>query len=84
VVPPGLAEIALFDRCRSKDTHHLVNRQHRCLPNDTGVQRRMREGAKRLTRPSDCNGGLGSAREYDCISSQGSVENCGATEASAR
>jgi hypothetical protein len=30
-----------------------------CLPaNDTGVQRRTREGAQRPTRPSDCNAGL--------------------------
>jgi hypothetical protein len=27
-------------------------------PNDTGVQRRAREGAQRPTRPSDCDGGL--------------------------
>ena len=29
--------------------------------NDTAVQRRTGEGAKRPTRPSDCNGGLGSS-----------------------
>jgi hypothetical protein len=32
--------------------------QPACLSNDTGVQRRTREGAKRPTRPSDCNAGL--------------------------
>src|SRR5262245_33050018 len=32
-----------------------------CLSNDTAVQRRAHEGAQRPTRPSDCNGGLGSA-----------------------
>src|SRR6266496_347567 len=31
------------------------------LSNDIAVQRRAREGAKRPTRPSDCNGGLASA-----------------------
>jgi hypothetical protein len=31
-----------------------------CLPNDTAVQRRAREEAKRPTHPSACNGQLGS------------------------
>ena len=30
-----------------------------CASNDTGVQRRTREGAQRPTRPSVCNAGLG-------------------------
>lgn len=30
-----------------------------CPSNDTAVQRRTGEGAKRPTRSSDCNGGLG-------------------------
>src|SRR6188768_1090131 len=33
-------------------------------PNDTAVQRRAGEGAKRPTRPADCNGGLDRAHEF--------------------
>ena len=34
-----------------------------CPANDTAVQRRAGEGAKRPTRPSDCNGGLAGAND---------------------
>jgi len=43
-----------------RDSGHL-RRDHPSLPNDTAVQRRTHEGAKRPRRPSVCNGWLGSA-----------------------
>src|SRR5258708_3757971 len=39
---------------------------HRCLPNDIAVQRRTREGAKRPTRPSVCNGRLDGSVHNPC------------------
>ena len=43
----------------SSDSKSFKLRTGPRLPNDAAVQRRTGEGAKRPTRPSDCNGGVG-------------------------
>src|SRR6185436_2274702 len=68
--------------------------RHDCQPNDTGVQRRKREGAKRPTRPSDCNGALASSgwngdesiEQFDPIATDaiGSAPSCKAIAGFAR
>ena len=52
----------VFIRLRPQNELFYV-RHETCPPNDTAVQRRAGEGAKRPSRASDCNGGLGSCFE---------------------
>src|SRR5260221_3224422 len=42
------------------------SQRHACRPNDIAVQRRTREGAKRPTRPSVCNGRLDGSVHNPC------------------
>src|SRR5215475_7712605 len=62
VLAPSVADAEqkpLLLSCRRHQRH-----RSRHASNDPAVQQRAREGAKRPTRPSDCNGGLGGSPSW--------------------